>query len=149
MSESRIDAAIAEFLQAAEAGTPLEREAWLARHPDLRPQLEEFLKDRSAFQRAAEPIDHDKTMAPREEDIAPDPMTVRYFGDYELQQEIARGGMGVVWRARQVSLNRPVALKMILSGQLAGPAEVQRFRAEAEAAANLEHPNILPVYDVG
>src|SRR5205809_5340244 len=75
--------------------------------------------------------------------------TIRYFGDYVLFGQIAEGAMGEVWYARQDSLNRPVAIKLILAGVLATTAQIERFRVEGQAPARLSHKNIVQVFEVG
>ncbi len=159
--DRRLDEAVTEFLQAAEVGRAPSPDEWIARHPDLAPELTAFfaahaeLERLTAFHRVARvarvarPADATIDAASNGPPGARPAATVRTFGDYELLEEVARGGMGVVFRARQVSLNRTVALKMILAGPLASDADVRRFLSEAEAAANLDHPNIVPIYEVG
>jgi eukaryotic-like serine/threonine-protein kinase len=162
--EDRLDAVIADYLTAVQSGRRPDRQAIIAGHPELAEPLTEFFADEEHFQRLAGPLcgekpDSSPHRTPRSETstcgftspgLVPPPASPQHahFGDYELIEEIARGGMGVVYRARQVSLNRFVALKRILAGRLASAADVQRFLREAEAAARLDHPNIVPIYEI-
>jgi serine/threonine-protein kinase len=147
-----------------DAGAAPTASEYLVRFPDEAGRIAAaFRAARQADPRhAAGQVDEDAThvlehdagtaLSPRaagDRELCPDadrPLDV--VGDYELEGEIARGGMGVVYKARQRSLKRPVALKMILAGQMASPEQRQRFRREAELAANLDHPNIVPIFEV-
>lgn len=158
----RLDDILLGYVEAAERGEAPDRERLLAAYPEFAAELTEFFAGHDRMEDIAAPL-RSVTAVMRAVGAGPDspPLTlgetsgvpgepeVRRFGDYEMLEEIARGGMGVVYKARQVSLNRVVALKLVLAGEFAAPAELRRFRAEAEAAAELEHPHIVPIYEVG
>jgi tetratricopeptide (TPR) repeat protein/tRNA A-37 threonylcarbamoyl transferase component Bud32 len=141
---------IGQYLSAAEAGRPLDRQELLAQHPDLADDLASFF---AAEERLAGPLQdlfpEGATGSAPPAPTAPAPgALLRYLGDYELLEELGRGGMGVVYKARQRSLKRDVAVKTILGGRLASAADVRRFYAEAENVAQLDHPNIVAIYEV-
>jgi len=152
LSHDALDSVIAGYMLAVEGGDVPNRQELLDRHPEHADALRTFFADLDRMDRVASPLrlaDGPEMTGPADVNRHAVPPTVRYFGDYELLEEVARGGMGIVYKARQVSLNRQVALKMILAGCFASSRDVQRFRTEAEAAANLDHPHLVPIYEVG
>jgi WD40 repeat protein/tRNA A-37 threonylcarbamoyl transferase component Bud32 len=147
----RLEEVLHAYLQAVDAGEKPDREELLRRHPDLADELRAYLDDQDRMLELARSFRERPTLLPdtAEKPATPVAAELGSFGDYELLEKIAEGGMGVVYKARHLKLNRTVALKMIRADQLGSPAVLQRFRNEAEAAAQLDHPNIVPIYEVG
>lgn len=152
-SDERLDAIVAAYYESREAGQALSADDLVAQHPELEKEIRQFIRD---IEGVADILD----VEPRRsllEDTADMQASatlrigsvVRYVGDYEILDELGRGGMGVVYRARQRKLKRIVALKMIKFGRGASESEIHRFRAEARAAARLSHPGIVAVHEVG
>ncbi|MEL6107754.1 MAG: serine/threonine-protein kinase [Planctomycetota bacterium] len=129
------DNIIADYLLRLESGEQPDPESYLQRHPEYAEELVSFFQNHHWIGDKPTP--------------ALTSLCGAEVGSYEIESEIARGGMGVVYRARQKGLDRSVAVKVISSGVLASDEERKRFRIEAESAANLDHPGIISIYEIG
>jgi len=158
--DERLAALIDQLTVQARSGRPVDVEAVAHEHPDLARELRELWAVAQFAGIASHPGFDKQRPTPGITPTTPgyrgdgsDPAAAnelpREFGDFELIEELGRGGMGVVYKARQKSLNRLVALKMVREAHLATDAERARFRTEAESAARLKHPNIVTVHEVG
>jgi serine/threonine-protein kinase len=128
-------------------------EAVARQHPELGQELRELWAAFLVAEEMGRSVDPSRLTlhvpGPLADAASPSLTLPRSFGDYELLEELGRGGMGVVYKARQKTLDRLVAVKMILRGELASGVDLARFHAEAESAARLEHPNIVSIFEVG
>lgn len=150
--DERLAQLLAELTEQHRQGRRPEIDLVAQQHPELAQELRELWAAVQIAEEFAKPISDSRATRElsRPCSAPPEgPPLPRTFGDYELLEEIGRGGMGVVYKAWQSSLHRLVAVKMILRGELASVEDQARFRAEAESAARLDHPNIVPVYEVG
>lgn len=165
-TDDQLELALAEFLQAEEAGQPISRTELLVKYPGITAELTEFCEAHEQLRSAAAPFRQSVEYVvqrweqennplyqptldfPRSAAVDAPPRASR-FGDYELLAELGRGGMGVVYKARHIRLNRIVALKMVLAGRFADAQDLIRFRTEALTAAGLDHPGIVPIHEAG
>jgi hypothetical protein len=138
-----LDEVLLAYFRAIDAGEQPDPEKVLAQNPDLAEELRLFFDAGPRLDPLLEPFRETLPSAGHP------PPEVEPFGDYTELVKIGSGGMGVVYRARQVSLNRTVALKMIRAPGIGSAAEIRRFRQEAEEAASLNHPHIVHIYEVG
>jgi eukaryotic-like serine/threonine-protein kinase len=143
----RLTQILDRYLSALERDAPLAKEELLAEHPDLAEplvayfrSLEELHSMAAGFGGAQGPVEPPHEQAPG---------GARRIGDFELVREIGRGGMGVVYEARQISLDRRVAVKLLPFAAVLDARQIARFKHEAQAAAQLHHPNIVPVFAIG
>jgi tetratricopeptide (TPR) repeat protein/tRNA A-37 threonylcarbamoyl transferase component Bud32 len=161
----RLDEAVTAYLEALENGLAPDRAVWLARYPDVARELAEFFADQDQLDILAAPLRKSglglpcvtpgqgqawcrDTASDAAASMAGEPLP-RSVGDYELLQMIGRGGMGFVYKARQKSLNRLLAVKMIRTRDGGATVDLQRLLHEAETIAHLDHPHIVPIYEVG
>ncbi|MGE0759076.1 MAG: protein kinase [Pirellulaceae bacterium] len=164
LEDPQFQALLIACLEKLERSEPLDRNELAQQFPEFAEAIAEFLENRELLEQMVGKLRTSSTSRSSpdssnltEETLASGPTgnglvpgeRVRYIGQYEIIEEIARGGMGIVFKVRQQRLQRVVALKMILAGRLANSADVQRFRREAQVAAQLQHPNIVAVHEVG
>jgi serine/threonine protein kinase len=146
--EQRLADILSEAADAVCRGDLMDLQSMYHEHPDLENELRRLFGTMLVTDTAGASLDEGITSPEPESRWRSLRLPVE-IGDYRLEEEIGRGGMGVVFRARQISLNRTVAVKMILRGRLASTTDISRFLSEARATAKLEHPNIVPVYEAG
>ncbi len=145
--DSRVIAALEAYLEALRAGRPLSRGDFLARHAEIADALVQCLSGLEFIQTAAVQLVGSDAGRPA---LPAEPVLPRaQLGDYRVIREIGRGGMGVVYEAEQISLGRRVALKVLPFAAAIDPKQRQRFQIEAQAAAQLHHPHIVPIFNVG
>jgi serine/threonine-protein kinase len=146
--EERANEAIAAYLQAIEEGLQPTPDEWLRRYPDLAEELASFFAAKTEFEHHAGPLLPGLAPQPVDEGGVATAL-LPPAGEYDILEEVGRGGMGVVYRARHRGLRRIVALKTLRAEGLAREEDLRRFRSEAEVLASLDHPHIVPIYEVG
>jgi serine/threonine protein kinase len=155
--EQKLAEILLRYVDAVEAGQTPDRRELLARHPEFADELREFFAGRDQLEILAAPLRAAAGLSAARRAPSTEPKSegkgateeLGQIGDFRLLREVGRGGMGVVYEAEQLSLNRRVALKVLPFAAALDPRQLQRFKHEAQAAAQLHHPNIVPVYGVG